>query len=149
MENYKRESPQRSLIKGISWRIIATADTVMVVLLVTCLSGQCSLQDGFKIGFIEFFIKLLIFFVHERIWQKILIGLRTTKKRTLIKSVSWRLVATTTTFFIAGAVLEEFDTIALYIALTELFTKFVLYYFHERIWLKLPLGRVRSYLSRL
>lgn len=149
MENYKRESPQRSLIKGISWRIIATADTVMVVLLVTCLSGQCNLQDGFKIGFIEFFIKLLIFFVHERIWQKILIGLRTTKKRTLIKSVSWRLVATTTTFFIAGAVLEEFDTIALYIALTELFTKFVLYYFHERIWLKLPLGRVRSYLSRL
>ncbi|WP_374960286.1 DUF2061 domain-containing protein [Gilvibacter sp.] len=148
MEQYKRESPQRSLIKGISWRVIATTDTVLVVLLVTCLIGQCSLQDGFKIGFIEFFIKLFIFFVHERIWQTILIRQRTTKKRTLIKSVSWRLVATTTTFIIAGSVLEEFDTIALYIALTELFTKFVLYYFHERIWLQLPLGRVRRFLRR-
>ena len=65
-----------------------------------------------------------------------------------MKTISWRVVATTTTFIIAGAVLNEFDTIALYIALTELFTKFVLYYFHERLWLKLPLGRIRQYLQK-
>ncbi|NQX76892.1 DUF2061 domain-containing protein [Gilvibacter sp.] len=149
MTHYKQESHYRSLIKGISWRIVATTDTVLVVLLVTCLADQCSLADGLKIGFIEFFLKLGIYYVHERIWQKILFGQRITKKRTLFKTISWRLVATTTTFIIAGAILNEFDEIALYIALTEMFTKFVLYYFHERLWLKLPLGRVRNYLKKL
>lgn len=148
MAEYKQESHYRSIIKGITWRVIATTDTILVVLLVTCLYDQCSLEDGLKIGFIEFFLKLAIFYVHERIWQKILIGQRITKKRTVIKSISWRLVATTTTFIIAGTVLDEFNEVALYIALTELFTKFVLYYFHERLWLKLPLGRVRRYLLR-
>lgn len=148
MAEYKQESHYRSIIKGITWRVIATTDTILVVLLVTCLYDQCSLEDGLKIGFIEFFLKLAIFYVHERIWQKILIGQRITKKRTVIKSISWRLVATTTTFIIAGSVLDEFNEVALYIALTELFTKFVLYYFHERLWLKLPLGRVRRYLLR-
>ena len=149
MAYYKQESHYRSLIKGISWRIVATIDTVLVVLLVTCLADQCSLTDGLKIGFIEFFFKLGVYYVHERIWQKILFGQRVTKKRTLLKTISWRLVATTTTFFIAGAVLNEFSEIALYVALTELFTKFVLYYFHERLWLKLPLGRVRNYLNKI
>lgn len=143
---YKRESPYRSALKGISWRIIATTDTVLVVLLVTCWFDACSLQDGFKIGFIEFFIKLAIYYIHDRIWANRLKGKEITKRRTLIKSVSWRIVATTSTFIIAGAVLAAgFDRIAMFIALTELFTKFILYYFHERLWLKLPLGSVRKY----
>lgn len=146
MTVYKRESPYRSILKGISWRIIATTDTILVVLLITCLYGECSLEDGFKIGFIEFFIKLAIYYVHDRIWANRLKGKEITKKSTIIKSISWRIVATTSTFIIAGAVLEDgFDKIALMVALTELFTKFILFYFHERIWLKLPLGKVRNY----
>ena len=144
MTTYKRESHLRSLLKGISWRIIATVDTVLVVLLVTCLSGQCSLESAIAIGFLEFFIKLAVYYVHERIWQRSLEDGVVTKKETLYKSISWRLVATSMTFIISGAVLESFDQIALLIALIELFTKFILYYFHERLWLKLPLGRVRS-----
>ena len=147
-KTYKQESPYRSMIKGISWRVIATTDTILVVLLITCLLGNCSLEDGFKIGFIEFFIKLAIYYIHERIWQKVLSGQRITKKRTLIKTVSWRIVATTSTFIIAGAVLKGFDEVALFVALTELFTKFLLYYFHERIWLKIPLGGVRNYIFK-
>ncbi len=147
MTTYKKESPYRSLLKGISWRVIATTDTIFVVLLVTCFYDQCSLEDGFKIGFIEFFIKLAIYYVHDRIWANRLSGKEITKKITVFKSISWRIWATTTTFIIAGAVLKDgFDKIALLIALTELFTKFILYYFHERLWLKLPLGRVRNYL---
>ena len=146
MTVYKRESPYRSILKGISWRVIATTDTILVVLLITCLYGECSLEDGFKIGFIEFFIKLAIYYVHDRIWANRLKGKEITKKSTIIKSISWRIVATTSTFIIAGAVLEDgFDKIALMVALTELFTKFILFYFHERIWLKLPLGKVRNY----
>ena len=47
-------------------------------------------------------------------------------------------------FIISGTILNAFDEIALYIALTELFSKFVLYYFHERLWLKIPLGKIRN-----
>ncbi|MBT8254147.1 MAG: DUF2061 domain-containing protein [Flavobacteriaceae bacterium] len=143
MAQYKTESHFRSLAKGISWRIIATADTILVVLFVTCLSGGCSLENAIKIGLFEFLIKLGIYYVHERIWQRAYTDGVVTKRESLYKSLTWRLVATTTTFIISGAVLERFDEIALYIALTELFTKFVLFYFHERLWLRIPLGKIR------
>ncbi|MBT8257481.1 MAG: DUF2061 domain-containing protein [Bacteroidia bacterium] len=143
MSKFKTESHFRSLVKGISWRIIATADTIMVVLFVTCLTGNCSLEDAIKIGLVEFLIKLAIYYVHERIWQRAYSDGVVTKRESLYKSLTWRLVATTTTFIISGAILERFDEIALYIALTELFTKFVLFYIHERLWLRIPLGKIR------
>ncbi|MBT8263239.1 MAG: DUF2061 domain-containing protein [Bacteroidia bacterium] len=145
MVNYRHESHLRSLLKGISWRIIATTDTVLVALMITCLFGKCSIENALKIGAVEFLLKLLVYYFHERIWQRYRTGGSVTKLNTIYKSISWRLVATTMTFLISGAILESFDEIALFIALSELFTKFVLYYFHERLWLRLPLGRIRNY----
>nr|WP_321233979.1 DUF2061 domain-containing protein [uncultured Psychroserpens sp.] len=145
MSIYKSESHIRSLLKGISWRIVATTDTILVVLLVTCLMGECSIESAIKIGSIEFLIKFLAYYFHERIWQRLLINNRVNKKSTLKKTISWRVIATAMTFLISGSVLNAFDEIALYIALTELFTKFALYYLHERMWLKLPLGKIRNY----
>jgi len=145
MSTYKSESHIRSLLKGISWRIVATTDTILVVLFVTCLMGECSIESAIKIGSIEFLVKFLVYYIHERIWQGLLIHNRVAKKQTLKKTISWRIIATTMTFLISGSVLNAFDEIALYIALTELFTKFALYYLHERMWLKLPLGRIRNY----
>ena len=145
MTAYKRESHIRSLLKGISWRVIATSDTILVVLLITCLTGNCSIENAIKIGFIEFAIKFLAYYIHERIWQKILIDKKVTKKETLQKTISWRIIATAMTFLISGSVLNAYDEMALYIALTELFTKLALYYLHERLWLKLPIGRIRHY----
>ncbi len=148
MTTYKQESHIRSLIKGVSWRIVATADTILVVLLITCLSGDCSIDSAIKIGTIEFLIKFIVYYLHERVWQKRLSNKEVTKKQTLQKTISWRIIATTMTFIISGSVLESFDQIALFIALTELFTKFVLYYLHERLWIQLPLGRVRQFFNR-
>ena len=54
-KEYKDESKLRSLVKSFSWRIIAIADTILIVLLITCLSGKCSLEDALAIGFIEFY----------------------------------------------------------------------------------------------
>ena len=148
MATYKKESHLRSLIKGISWRIVATTDTIIVVLLITCLTGNCHLDNALKIGFIEFFLKLAVYYIHERIWQHVLKDGVVSKKETLYKTVSWRIIATSMTFMISGMVLNSFDEIALYIALTELFTKFVLFYVHERLWLKLPLGKIRRLVFR-
>ncbi len=145
MAKYKQESHLRSILKGISWRVIATTDTVLVALLITCLFGHCSLENALKIGAAEFLLKLFVYYIHERVWQNVRKGGTVTKLSTIYKSISWRVVATSMTFVISGAILESFDEIALFIALTELFTKFVLYYFHERLWLKLPLGRIRNY----
>ncbi len=149
MVQYKQESHIRSLLKGISWRFIATTDTILVVLLITCLYGKCSIEDALKIGAIEFLIKLLVYYVHERIWEHYRKGVVITKLRTILKTVSWRVVATSITFLISGAILNSFNEVALFIALTELITKLVLYYFHERLWLRLPLGRIRNYLLKL
>lgn len=137
---YKRASHLRSILKGISWRFVATTDTILVVLFITCLFGQCSIENALKIGFAEFILKLGIYYFHERIWERYREEGPITPKRTLYKTITWRIVATTTTFLISSAVLDSFNEVALFIALTELITKFALYYFHERLWLKLPLG---------
>jgi uncharacterized membrane protein len=53
--------------------------------------------------------------------------------KSVIKSVSWRIVGTIDTmiisYFITGKV-----TIALSIGSVEVITKTILYYFHERLW---------------
>lgn len=148
MSTYKQESHLRSLIKGISWRIVATIDTILVVLLVTCLSGKCNLEIAFSIASIEFVLKFVIYYIHERVWQYIYKNKEITQRETLYKTVSWRIIATLMTFIISGTILDSFSEIALYIALTELFTKFIFYYLHERLWLKLPLGRIRNYIYK-
>lgn len=148
MTKPKQESHIRSLIKGISWRIVATTDTVLVVLVITCLLGKCSIEQAIAIGAAEFLIKLLVYYFHERAWQFALKDGEVTSRETLYKTISWRVIATTMTFVISGTVLEAYNEVALYIALTELFTKFALYYLHERLWLKLPLGKVRTFFFR-
>ncbi len=137
------ETRLRSIVKGVSWRIIATSDTFLVVVLITCLFGECSFENALKIGGIEFILKLLIYYTHERIWQKIIKTKSVSKKQSVNKTISWRVVATTTTFIISGTVLKEFNEVALFIALLELISKFILYYFHERIWLKIPFGLIK------
>ena len=134
------ESHERSIVKGISWRIIATTDTFLVVFIITCLLDQCSVENALKIGGIEFFLKLLIYYGHERVWIQFIKSFTFSKQQSILKTISWRLLATTTTFLISGAVLNEFNEIALFIALLELISKFILYYTHERIWIKIPLG---------
>ncbi len=145
MTTYKRESHLRSLVKGMSWRIIASSDTILVVLAVTCLTGNCSIDNALKIGFIEFFIKLFIYYGHERLWQGVLKHDRIAHKQILHKTISWRMIAMTITFLISGSILDAFDEVALYIVIAETFTKMTLYYFHEKLWLKLPLGRIRKF----
>ena len=61
-----KESRLRSLIKGITWRILATATTITIAYIITREIG-----DALKIGGIEFFGKLIIYYLHERFWQRI------------------------------------------------------------------------------
>jgi len=144
VKKYTNESVLRSLLKSFSWRIIAVSDTILTVLLITCVFGDCSLKNALTIGFLEFLIKLVTYFVHERIWLSIQFEKRLGVTRTIYKTLSWRVLATVVTFIIAGEILNTKDNTTLYIAGIEVFTKSLLYYMHERLWLTLPLGKLRS-----
>ena len=61
----EKESHLRSILKTISWRIIATSTTVAIAYFIF---GD--IQDALKVGGIEFFAKMFIYYFHERAWQK-------------------------------------------------------------------------------
>ena len=61
------------------------------------------------------------------------------KTRSILKAISWRIVGTLDTM-ILGWVITGNPLIGLKIGALELITKFVLYYFHERIWLRSKYG---------
>ena len=61
------------------------------------------------------------------------------KTRSILKTLSWRIVGTLDTMFL-GWIITGDPTVGFKIGALELVTKFVLYYFHERIWLKSKYG---------
>ncbi|CAB9512063.1 Predicted membrane protein (DUF2061) [Seminavis robusta] len=60
------ESHTRSILKGITWRFVATMTTVVIAWVVIGDAGV-----AFQIGFFEAILKIAIYYVHERIWAKI------------------------------------------------------------------------------
>ena len=60
--------------------------------------------------------------------------------RSLLKSISWRITGTIDTFVISYLITGKF-TLAISISGVEILTKFTLYYFHERVWNKINIGR--------
>ena len=55
------------------------------------------------------------------------------RTRSLVKTLTWRVIATTDTFFISWIITGKWDW-ALGIAGIEVITKMFLYYGHERFW---------------
>jgi len=60
------ESHTRSIVKGLTWRITATATTTIIALAIT---GQW--EAALQIGLFEFLAKLLLYYLHERLWTRI------------------------------------------------------------------------------
>jgi uncharacterized membrane protein len=63
-----------------------------------------------------------------------------TKKRSLAKAVSWRVVATLITSLIVFLLSGEV-AFAVKIGLLDTLAQFVVYFFHERLWLRVRFGR--------
>ena len=60
------ETHLRSVVKGVSWRFIATMVTALVVYVY---SGE--LAAAAIVGSIDAVAKIVLFWGHERIWQQI------------------------------------------------------------------------------
>jgi uncharacterized membrane protein len=65
---------------------------------------------------------------------------REAHSRSLVKAVSWRVTGTIDTFVISYLITGR-PMIAGSIAGTELLTKVLLYYFHERVWSGIAWGQ--------
>ena len=65
--------------------------------------------------------------------------MKVTKLRSVLKAISWRIVGTLDTMAL-GWIITGSPLMGLKIGALELFTKFILYYIHERIWLRSNFG---------
>ena len=59
-------------------------------------------------------------------------------KRTLIKTITWRVIGGSTAFLISF-ILTGYLADSIFIAVIQLVVNTVLYYFHERFWNNIPL----------
>ena len=64
-----KESRLRSLLKGLTWRIVATS---MIFIITYFTTGE--IGTAMKVAAIEFPVKLLVYYLHERAWQSIPVG---------------------------------------------------------------------------
>lgn len=69
-----REKNRRSLLKTISWRLLATCTTALIVYILT---GKMVL--AFSVGGIEAATKMILYFFHERLWNRIDFGKKSVK----------------------------------------------------------------------
>ncbi len=64
------EQFRRTLVKGISWRILGTLSTVVLVIIMT---GELTL--AVQLGAVDIIIKFLLYMTHERLWGRVKWGL--------------------------------------------------------------------------
>ncbi len=73
------EQKRRSVLKTISWRVWATITTMALVFLFV---GE--VKVAVSIGIIEVALKMILYFIHERMWNKIKFG-----KKEIKPAVIW------------------------------------------------------------
>jgi uncharacterized membrane protein len=123
---------KRHILKTITWRAIGSLDTL---LLSWFISGDLSI--GIQIGISEVVTKMILYYVHERLWFKSKI--KSTNKRHILKTFSWRTIGTIDTFVLAW-IFTGNPLTGLKIGISEVFTKMVLYYGHEKLWYRFNFG---------
>ncbi|MGB2599473.1 MAG: DUF2061 domain-containing protein [Candidatus Omnitrophota bacterium] len=61
-----KDSRKRSIGKTVSWRVVATLTTMTIVYLFTR-----KIIITLEIGLAEVIAKMLFYYLHERVWEKI------------------------------------------------------------------------------
>lgn len=134
----KDKTYKRHIAKSITWRIVGTIDTMVLAWLI---SGNP--YTGLKVGVAEVITKMILYYLHERLWFKVKMGVKKnghdSKKRHLAKTFSWRAIGTLDTMVLAW-IISGNPLIGVKIGAAEVITKMILYYLHERTWYKLDYG---------
>lgn len=64
-----KEKAYRSIVKTISWRTLGTIDTIVISYFIT---GSFTMAAS--IGSIEVVTKMILYYLHERGWNRIQLG---------------------------------------------------------------------------
>ena len=139
------EKHVRSFAKSLTWRIISFLNISLVSVLI---SG--SPIQGLAIGIAEIVTKTILYYIHERFWLTVKYGRRVEitadgflaielHTRTFLKMASWRIIGTLDTLLISYLITGSI-IVSLSIGAFEFVTELILYYIHERSWLKIRWG---------
>ena len=148
--------PSRSIAKAVSWRVVGTMDTLLLswavitylgpILGRTAESGTDNLKTAGYIALTEIGTKIVLFFLHERAWTRATWGVRMedgdrveSHFRTATKTATWRTIASVDTVVLALIFTGNIGT-AVSIGGIEIFTKLLLYFLHERVWVRVRFG---------
>ncbi|MEP3374513.1 MAG: DUF2061 domain-containing protein [Maribacter dokdonensis] len=133
-------SHKRHIAKTVTWRLVGSLDTILLSWFIT---GNPT--TGLKIGLSEVITKMILYYLHERAWVRIKIP--ESRKRHLLKTISWRAIGTIDTILISWIISGNPMT-GLQIGGFEILTKMILYYFHERAWYRINFGLDRIIRSK-
>ncbi|MFB9051990.1 DUF2061 domain-containing protein [Formosa undariae] len=128
----KDTSHKRHIAKAITWRLVGTLDTILLSWLI---SGDP--LTGLKIGVAEITTKMILYYLHERVWFKV--DMAESNKRHIFKTITWRIVGTMDTMTLAWLISGD-PLIGLKVGGAEVLTKMILYYLHEKAWYKINFG---------
>ncbi len=77
-QNIKKDSPTRSILKAISWRFIASGATFIISFVIfsqyTKKSFNEILETASVITSFDIVAKLILYYLHERLWTNIVWG---------------------------------------------------------------------------
>jgi len=67
--SFVRDSHARSIVKALTWRLLGLGFTFSAMWLVT---RRLDLAAG--VGVADFFVRLVAYYVHERVWNRVSLG---------------------------------------------------------------------------
>ncbi|MCF7908097.1 MAG: DUF2061 domain-containing protein [Candidatus Omnitrophica bacterium] len=63
------EHPKRSLVKSLTWRVIAFLTTIIAIYIYTK-----DVKESLVVGIAANTVKIFLYYIHERIWNKVKFG---------------------------------------------------------------------------
>ena len=158
LEDALPEKRWRTLVKAVSWRVVGSLDTLVLSYVVmayvfpalgldTGIEKQEMLHTASYIAAAEVLTKIALFYLHDRLWTQVPWdvrvndrgGRREGARRSGVKTLSWRLLASADTALLAF-IFTGTAGAALTIGGLEVWTKLALFFVHERVWQRIPFG---------
>lgn len=144
---------KRHIAKTLTWRIVGTLDTFLISTFLIHYINDTSYLDSALIGGwisgLEIITKTILYYLHERFWYTVN-WISSNQMRHIIKTVSWRLIGAIDTiilvflvFYFTTGTIKQAPEVAISMFSIEIITKMVLYYIHERIWIKSNWGVIK------
>lgn len=127
-----KQAQKRHMAKTVTWRVVGTIDTIILSWII---SG--SPFTGMKIGLAEVITKMVLYYLHERLWFRAAVP--ESAKRHILKTITWRILGTLDTMLLAWLITGDALT-GVKIGLAEVVTKMILYFLHERVWYRFDYG---------